>query len=268
MAALPDQIRELAAINQAEISVEAATANYPLQGYDGFGFVNVEAIPGFDPRQAYPHVRGSPNGALLFKVVADNVERRGIPVLYQSRAERLLLAADGGIAGVELSSPGKRRQRIGARRGVILAAGGFEANAEMQRQYWPAGPALSAAYKLNTGDGIRMGQGVGADLWHMWHYHGSYGYRHPDPAYPYAIRVKRLPDWRPGEGRATAAHGLDPARPAGPALHERIRALSPGYGPSAPRRIRPRPPGLSAHAGVSGDRRGGPEALSPGTADL
>ncbi len=201
MAVLPEQIRDLAAINQAEVSVEPATANYPLEGYDSFGFVNVEAIPGFDPRRAYPHVRGSPNGALLFKVVADNVEHRGIPVRYRSRAERLLLAPDGGLAGVELLSQDGRRQRIGARRGVILAAGGFEASAEMQRQYWAAGPALSAAYKLNTGDGIRMGQGAGADLWHMWHYHGSYGYRHPDPAYPYAIRVKRLPDWRPGEGR-------------------------------------------------------------------
>ena len=34
----------------------------------------------------------------------------------------------------------------------------------------------------------------------MWHYHGSYGFRHPDPAYPFGIRTKRLPDWIPGEG--------------------------------------------------------------------
>src|SRR5262249_43945720 len=107
---------------------------------------------------------------------------------------------DGVVAGVACIREG-RRLRIGARRGVILACGGFEACHDMQRQYWPAGPVLSAAYKLNTGDGIRMGQGVGADLWHIWHYHGSYGYPHPDPAYPYAIRVKRLPDWRPGQGR-------------------------------------------------------------------
>ena len=32
MAALPEQIRELAAINRAEVSVEAAAANYPLRG--------------------------------------------------------------------------------------------------------------------------------------------------------------------------------------------------------------------------------------------
>jgi succinate dehydrogenase/fumarate reductase flavoprotein subunit len=43
-----------------------------------------------------------------------------------------------------------------------------------------------------------MAQTLGADLWHMWHYHGSYGFRHPDPAYPFGIRTKRLPDWQPG----------------------------------------------------------------------
>ena len=82
----------------------------------------------------------------------------------------------------------------------------------------------------NTGDGILMAQEVGAALWHMWHYHGVYGFKHPDPGYPFGIRPKRLPDWIPGEA----------ARPdvkvpwiiidrAGPPLHERIPALHPGY---------------------------------------
>ena len=91
-------------------------------------------------------------------------------------------------------------QRVAARGGVILACGGFEADPELQAQYWPGGPALNAAYRHNTGDGIRMAQAVGADLWHMWHYHGAYGFPPPDPAYPYGVRVKRLPDWRPGDG--------------------------------------------------------------------
>ena len=39
----------------------------------------------------------------------------------------------------------------------------------------------------NTGDGIRMAQDVGAALWHMWHYHGVYGFKHPDPAYPFGF---------------------------------------------------------------------------------
>lgn len=44
-----------------------------------------------------------------------------------------------------------------------------------------------------------MAQDLGAALWHMWHIHGAYGFRHVDPAYPYAIRLKRFPDWFPGE---------------------------------------------------------------------
>jgi succinate dehydrogenase/fumarate reductase flavoprotein subunit len=46
-----------------------------------------------------------------------------------------------------------------------------------------------------------MAQELGAALWHMWNLHGGYGFHHPDPDYPYGIRVKRLPDWTPdGEG--------------------------------------------------------------------
>jgi succinate dehydrogenase/fumarate reductase flavoprotein subunit len=56
---------------------------------------------------------------------------------------------------------------------------------------------LPVATRGNTGDGLRMAQAAGADLWHMWHFHGTYGFRHPDPAYPFALRVKRLPDWTP-----------------------------------------------------------------------
>jgi succinate dehydrogenase/fumarate reductase flavoprotein subunit len=69
----------------------------------------------------------------------------------------------------------------------------------MQMQYWQEKPVLNAAFMGNTGDGIRMAQDVGAALWHMWHYHGVYGFKHPDPNYPFGIRPKRLPDWIPGE---------------------------------------------------------------------
>ena len=32
----------------------------------------------------------------------------------------------------------------------------------------------------------------------MWHFHGSYGFRHTDPGYVFGIRSKKLPDWTPG----------------------------------------------------------------------
>ena len=42
-----------------------------------------------------------------------------------------------------------------------------------------------------------MAQELGADLWHMWHCHGSTA--SAIPTLPYAIRVKKLPDWVPGK---------------------------------------------------------------------
>ena len=86
-----------------------------------------------------------------------------------------------------------------ARRGVVLATGGFEGDAEMRMQFLEGKPILNAAGGSNTGDGIRMAQRLGAALWHMWHIHGSYGFRHSDPNYPYSIRLKRFPDWFPGD---------------------------------------------------------------------
>ena len=69
----------------------------------------------------------------------------------------------------------------------------------MKAQFLEGQPVLNAAARNNSGDGIRMAQDLGAALWHMWHIHGAYGFRHSDPEYPYAIRLKRFPDWFPGE---------------------------------------------------------------------
>jgi succinate dehydrogenase/fumarate reductase flavoprotein subunit len=114
-------------------------------------------------------------------------------------AERFLLDAEGRIAGLEVRNGDGRVARIEARRGVVLACGGFEANDEMKQQYWQMAPVLPVAGSFNTGDGIRMAQQVGADLWHMWHQHGIYGFRHPDPAVKLGIRAKGLPTWVPGK---------------------------------------------------------------------
>jgi succinate dehydrogenase/fumarate reductase flavoprotein subunit len=199
MTELPDLVHELAAVDGAVVGVRDSAANYPLPGHETFGFVYIDDLPGFDPAQAFPCVKGSAQGARLFKVMFDNVARRAIPVRTSARARRLVQDAEGVVIGLIAEITG-REVAIRARRAVVLACGGFEGDAELQRQHWQIKPVLSAAYRGNTGDGIRMAQAAGAQLWHMWHFHGSYGFRHPDPAYPFAIRMKRLPDWLPGTG--------------------------------------------------------------------
>jgi succinate dehydrogenase/fumarate reductase flavoprotein subunit len=196
MISLADYIRSLAKVNDAVCEARHHPGNYPYPGFETFGAIEIASVPGFDPRVGYPHVQGRNRGPLLFKVVEDNVNKRAIEVRLGCTARRLTTDGSGNVTGVTLEKDGTLR-RVRARKGVILACGGFEANREMQRQYWQISPVHSAASRGNTGDGIRMAQDVGADLWHMWHFHGSYGMVHPDPKHATSFRMKRLPDWRP-----------------------------------------------------------------------
>ncbi len=192
MVELPRFIGGLAEAVGATAVVRVAAGNYPFPGHDRLAFVNIDDVPGFDAEREFPSVRGSPAGARLFKVMLENVRLRGVETRYGVAATSLILEGSR-VAGVKAGE-----LAFHCRGGVVLATGGFEGAPDLQRQFWPMQPVLSAAIRTNTGDGMRMAQRAGAALWHMWHYHGSYGFRHPDPAYPFGIRLKRLPDWLPG----------------------------------------------------------------------
>ncbi len=198
MAQTEGYLRELAEGTGADIRTRPRGGNYPFRHRETFYYTHVDSIPNFDPGTFYPQVRGRVGGPFLFRLLQVRMHALGVDLRLSAPAERLITGRDREIHGV-IARLGGQPWRIGTRRGVVLAAGGFEANDRMKQEYWPSVPVLSAANKYNTGDGIRMAQDVGADLWHMWHFHGSYGFRHTDPAYPYGIRVKRFPDWVPGE---------------------------------------------------------------------
>ena len=191
--------RKLTELTGAEFMIRERGGNYPFPGDDAFYYTQITAVPNIDPAQVYPHVKGRPGGPLVFYVLQKNVDERGIEVRLNTPAKLLITNADREVIGLVVDTPSGER-RIGTRKGVILACGGFEANVEMQKQFWQIMPVTSAANGGNTGDGIRMAQSLGAQLWHMWHFHGSYGFLHPDKnAFPYGIRVKRFPDWIPGQ---------------------------------------------------------------------
>ncbi|MEK9684887.1 MAG: FAD-dependent oxidoreductase [Rhodospirillaceae bacterium] len=196
MAEIEPYMRKLAKVNGAIINPREKVANYPFEGYDTFYQTLIEEIPNFDPNGYYPHVRGAPGGAKVFKTLEDNVERRGIDVWLEAPVTGLITANESKEVIGAFIQRTDSVQRVKARKAVVLACGGFEANEDMKKQYWQMAPVYAATNSSNTGDGIKMAQGLGARLWHMWHYHGSYGFVHDD--YPYAIRMKRLPDWIPG----------------------------------------------------------------------
>ncbi|AKM33121.1 fumarate reductase [Pandoraea faecigallinarum] len=200
MTQVPDYLREMARINGAVVRVEAASGNYPFPGCDALAYADIEAIPGFGDPAGYLAARPFRPGCLLFKLLLDNVEARRaagrLDVWLSTSVERLVQNAQREVQGVRLCRAGESLH-VRAHRAVVLACGGFEADEEMKRQFFVSTPVLPGSFRGNTGDGVRMAQAAGAALWHMWHHHGPYGIRHPDPAYPFGIYAKILPMWTP-----------------------------------------------------------------------
>ncbi|WCM22801.1 FAD-dependent oxidoreductase [Paraburkholderia bryophila] len=98
---------------------------------------------------------------------------RKVPV-WLNAPMRELLEADGRVTGVVVQRDGQP-VRVLARRGVILAAGGFERNQAMRERYLPNPTQAhwSATPPNNTGDAIAAGQQLGARIALMEHVWGA-----------------------------------------------------------------------------------------------
>jgi len=150
MAEISAYFAKLARVSGASINRRQADGNYPFPGTKTFGYVSIDQVPGFDAERTYPFVSSylpihRAAGVRLFKVLQDNISSRGLRVELSTPANRLITGAHGEICGVMAQYDG-RMFAIKARRAVVLACGGFEANPEMQRQYWQEKPVLNAAY--------------------------------------------------------------------------------------------------------------------------
>lgn len=185
---LPDQLRRLSADVGAEVNVQFRDDQAPHQtedlyrwpGREALGWAGVASVAGFD---GYDWATYSP-GHLLMAMLQRNVEKREIKVRYRT-ALRDLVVEDGAVAGVVVDTP-DGAQRLLSRGGVVLATGGFEFDSTMLADYHPLPTLFPVAHPYNTGDGLKAAQKAGAQLWHMWHIHGSYGFKVPE--FPVAFR--------------------------------------------------------------------------------
>lgn len=106
-------------------------------------------------------------GYEYFEALAVAVEGHpNIQVIWDSPARRLITDPDGAVVGVIHGDP-VRPSHVWATRGVVLAAGGYEFDEAAKLNYLKAYPIHFYGNPGNVGDGIRMAQEVGADLWHM-----------------------------------------------------------------------------------------------------
>ncbi len=115
------------------------------------------------PRGHKPARPGEAGGYLMEQMLRASDEA-GAAVLNDCMALRLVQRADGRVVGVEAQHEGATL-RIGARRGVILCAGGFIENEAMVAEHAPelAQCNWKASSPGDDGRGIQMGAGAGAN---------------------------------------------------------------------------------------------------------
>ena len=90
-----------------------------------------------------------------------SLQQQKVPVLFGASAQELVFEGDR-VVGARVTQEGRTRN-IKARRGVVIATGGYGHNARLRQQFMPSPtPPHSVACASNTGDGIELGLRHGA----------------------------------------------------------------------------------------------------------
>ncbi|WP_027546372.1 FAD-dependent oxidoreductase [Bradyrhizobium sp. WSM2254] len=110
------------------------------------------------PRGTTLHLGNALAARLYASLLARQVE-----ILFSVDVEDLSMHGDR-VSGVVIRH-GSRDRAIAARRGVVLAAGGFSHDAALRKRFFPpAAEFVSAANASGTGDGLRLAATAGAAL--------------------------------------------------------------------------------------------------------
>ncbi|MFC6164901.1 FAD-binding protein [Lactiplantibacillus dongliensis] len=144
--------------SSTDINIKDAIFEYPeYDGVQSYDFTTVHAGM-FD--------------AALWKILRQKVLDRAdkIDVWLQSPAKHLIQdLATKTVIGIQIERNGQL-VNIKARNGIVMAMGGFENNRSQVQDYLGADHLAPLGTLYNQGDGIRMGEEVGADMWHMQNY--------------------------------------------------------------------------------------------------
>ena len=132
-------------------------------------------------------------GEALIAKLRRSMMDRNVPLWLNSPLVELIKQEDR-VVGAVVDRDGQRL-RVGARKGVLLATGGFASNAEMRQQYHfkPNSTKWTAASPDSKGDGIRIGEQAGAALGFMHSVWWSPSYNLPDGRTIALISGKSMP---------------------------------------------------------------------------
>lgn len=110
---------------------------------------------------------GSAVGAHIAAVLKENAAKRGLDVRVNSQVVKILKDGKGRITGVLVKGRHRGLYRINAKV-LVLATGGFSANAELVAHYQPRMKGMITSNQPGaTGDGVALGEAVGGELVQM-----------------------------------------------------------------------------------------------------
>lgn len=114
------------------------------------------------------HQTPNNSGADIIAALEKNATESGVKIYLDSKAEELVVE-DGKVCGAVVTNADGKKVTVKAARGVVMATGGFSANVEMRMKYNKQWEDIGESLTTNntpgaTGDGIVMGEAVGANL--------------------------------------------------------------------------------------------------------
>lgn len=109
--------------------------------------------------------RYAAGGQALAAGLFAGVLRAGIPIWTETSLQRLVTGDGGQVTGAVVDQLG-REVTVTARRGVVLAAGGFDHHMDMRWKFQSESlrDHVSLGAESNTGDAIRLAQDLGAAI--------------------------------------------------------------------------------------------------------
>lgn len=114
------------------------------------------------PRGHVPSHEGDFGGKIFIDALEHAVTAAGVTVQYDTRALHLIADEQGEVVGVVMKRD-NTLLNLRAKRGVVLASGGFIMNDDMRARYLPEVYTWGSPYgnPYDMGDGIRLGEAAG-----------------------------------------------------------------------------------------------------------
>ncbi len=166
----------------SNINLARVLAEQALSSFEWMGNIGLNAVYGAATHEGdrtglstvlgamWPRTHSFMSGAERIPQMEKSAKELGVQIYTETRGTELLVDENGKVAGAKAEQTDGTKITIHTTKGVVLATGGYSANAAMVKQYdkyWGkdlSDTTLSTNLGTNEGDGIIMAEAIGADL--------------------------------------------------------------------------------------------------------